>query len=275
CTDEPGLDNVLPTPPNRCTEQIQDIITQCGGSLNVQSFDFETCTGTCTPDSCQNEWSALITRCGGFMAVSSWDKTTCSGTCASDPIPQPPGADEDPPGDNEKLPEKIERTDKTNPDGSKEVTNKETYRNDSDGTTHTKETTTYYDPSGNQIGQSTSITHGPGISAPSGDIYKEKYDLSDGLASHVNYQQILDATESFKGTVVYQVPKLITNCLEYVKGNSCEYPPKLTIDFTSTFIHEPVVIDLAPFSKVVAIVKFFFSIICIVGTGKFVMNLFS
>ena len=42
CTETPGLTNVTPTPPTRCTEQLQDIITQCGGSLKVQSFDFET-----------------------------------------------------------------------------------------------------------------------------------------------------------------------------------------------------------------------------------------
>jgi hypothetical protein len=85
------------------------------------------------------------------MAVSSWDKTTCSGTCAADPVPQPPAG-------NEKPPEEIKQNEKTNPDGSRDVTNTETYHNDSDGTTYTKETTTHYDPSGNQTGQSTSVT---------------------------------------------------------------------------------------------------------------------
>jgi len=162
CTEEPGVSNVMPTPPTRCTDQINDIITQCGGSLNVQSFDFETCTGSCTPDSCQEEWAALMQRCGGLMAISTWDKTTCSGTCVSDPMPSPPDADEKPPED-------IRQTEKVNTDGSKEVTKSNTYTNEQDHYTYKTDTTTYYDSSGNQTGQSTTTIRISGDGESSGE----------------------------------------------------------------------------------------------------------
>lgn len=277
CTDEPGLGHVQPTPPTRCTDQIGDLITQCGGSLNVQSFDFETCTGSCTPDSCQSQWSALVTRCGGFMAISSWDKTTCSGTCASDPMPNDPSP-------TEKPPEDIKQTETKNPDGSKEVTKTTTYTNQSDNYTYENKTTTYYDSSGAQTGQSSTTTRISGDSgsssnnesvvAPSGDIYTKKNDLSGGLASRINYQQVIDATSELKNTFLYQVPHALLSLLDRVKGQGCEYPPKIIIDFHNAFTSDPIVISFAPFESIVVVMKFFFALLCLFMTFKSVMYLF-
>ena len=279
CTDEPGLSDILPTPPTRCSDQLKDIITQCGGSLNVQSFNFETCTGSCTADSCQNEWNALVTRCGGFMGISSWDNQTCSGTCASDPMPQPPSGQEKPPVD-------IDQTETINQDGSKAVTRTSTYENQTDHYIYKNQTITYYDSSGVQTGQSSTTTRisGAGDSsgntsseplvAPSGDMYTKKNDLSNGLASRVNYQQVIDAVHDFDNTFIVQGPNMLVSGLNLLRGSGCEYPPRIVIDFHNSLSSEPIVISFGPFASVANIMKFFFSLICLFMTIKMVINLF-
>jgi len=68
CGVETSVDNLQTDHPDRCTDQINEKIQQCGGSLNVLSFDFESCTGECTPDACADQWKNLVDKCGGVMA---------------------------------------------------------------------------------------------------------------------------------------------------------------------------------------------------------------
>lgn len=105
--------------------------------------------------------------------------------------------------------------------------------------------------------------------------YTPACDLSDGLSSCINYQQVLNASAAFQETALYQLPNLLLDCLGYVEGSGCEYPPKITVDLSSRFITDPMVLDMAPFDSVVKVMKFFFAILCIIGTGKAVMVLFS
>lgn len=111
--------------------------------------------------------------------------------------------------------------------------------------------------------------------SPPATWYTPDCDLSDGLSSCINYQQVLNASAAFQETALYQLPNLLLDCLGYVEGSGCEYPPKITVDFSSRFITDPMVLDMAPFDSVVKVMKFFFAILCIIGTGKAVMVLFS
>lgn len=104
--------------------------------------------------------------------------------------------------------------------------------------------------------------------------YTKTCDLSKGLSSCINYQQILDATNSLKNTAAYQAPTFVLNCLDYVQGSGCEYPPSLSIDIFTRFSSVPLKIDLSPFQGVVSTMKFFFSLICFIMTYKSVMHLF-
>jgi hypothetical protein len=104
--------------------------------------------------------------------------------------------------------------------------------------------------------------------------YTKTCDLSNGLDSCIDYQQVLNASHAFQSTAVYQFPNLILQCLGYVKGDGCEYPPKISIDLFTRFSAGPINIDLSPFESVVKVMKFFFSILCLVGTGKATMTLF-
>lgn len=113
----------------------------------------------------------------------------------------------------------------------------------------------------------------PSVASP-GDFYTKKHDLSNGLASLINYQQVLDAVHAFDETFIVQTPTMLLNCLDYVEGEGCEYPPIVTIDFQNRFSSQPIVIDFAPFVTVANAMKFFFSILCIVMTYKSVMHLF-
>lgn len=153
CGVETSVDNLQTDLPKRCTDEINEKIQQCGGSLKVLSFDFETCTGECTPDSCTDEWNALVQKCGGMMAVSSWNSDTCSGSCASDPLPD---ASDD---DSETVPGEVKTETKTNSDGTKEITQTTTYNVDNQ--TYTQTTITSYDAEGNSTGSSTSTTSQP------------------------------------------------------------------------------------------------------------------
>jgi YD repeat-containing protein len=310
CSGDTPVDDIRTEEPQRCSEEIQQKITQCGGSLYVSTFNFDTCTGTCTPDSCADKWDALISRCGGLMAVSTWSNTTCSGTCVNDPTPdiQEPGS--------EAVPDNIKTETVNNEDGSKVVTQTSIYN--VDGNSYTNTTTTNYDSSGNPTGTTTvnsstttytttiydsagnvigsttydgagnpiaSTGDGTGDSTteptpePSVDIpssfYTPSYDLSQGLVSQLNYEQILNATSAFEETFLYQLPNLILDCLGYVEGNGCTYPPTISVNFQNRFSNKPIVIDMSPFSPVVDVMKFFFSLLCLVATGKAVMVLFS
>jgi hypothetical protein len=105
--------------------------------------------------------------------------------------------------------------------------------------------------------------------------YTPNCDLSKvSLSTCINYQQVLSSTEEFRGTPLYQIPNLVLDCLGYVEGDGCQYPPLLNFDLLARFSSEPVKIDLSPFEPVVKVMKFFFSLICLVGTGKLIMNLF-
>ncbi|MDD2467132.1 MAG: hypothetical protein PHI97_24345 [Desulfobulbus sp.] len=104
--------------------------------------------------------------------------------------------------------------------------------------------------------------------------YTKTCDLSNGLGSCIDYQQVLNASHAFESTALYQFPNLILQCLGYVEGDGCEYPPKLTIELFTRFSTGPIDIDLSPFESVVKVMKFFFSILCLVGTGKATMTLF-
>ena len=155
CSGQPALTDLEPTQPNRCDDELALKIASCGGSLNVQSFNFENCTGTCTPDSCSEAYALKVQSCGGVMAVASWDETTCKGTCVSDPIPQEPEP-------TDKPPVEIEREEVVNSDGSKEETRTTTQYNSETNTTYTTTTTTTYNSSGVQTGQTISTTISPG-----------------------------------------------------------------------------------------------------------------
>lgn len=108
-----------------------------------------------------------------------------------------------------------------------------------------------------------------------GSWYSPICDSSEGFSSCINYQSLLTATDSWKDTAIYQVPNLIISCLGYVEGSGCTHPPVISVDFLSSYTGNPTIINLEPFETVVSIVKFFFSIICIVGTCKLIMNLYS
>lgn len=154
CGVETSVENLQTDPPDRCTDQINEKIAQCGGSLNVLSFDFETCTGECTPDACGDQWKELVDRCGGIMAVSTWDAQKCSGSCASDPVPNPDSPD------SEAVPETVTEETKTNPDGTSEVTKTTIYN--VDGDVYAETNTTTYDAEGNETGTTKSTTKGSG-----------------------------------------------------------------------------------------------------------------
>jgi hypothetical protein len=104
--------------------------------------------------------------------------------------------------------------------------------------------------------------------------YTKSCDLSNGLGSCIDYQQVINATSAFQSTALYQFPNLILQCLGYVEGDGCEYPPKISIDLFTRFSSGPINIDLSPFESVVKVMKFFFAILCLVGTGKATMTLF-
>ncbi len=104
--------------------------------------------------------------------------------------------------------------------------------------------------------------------------YTKTCDLSNGLGSCIDYQQVLNASHAFQSTALYQFPNLILQCLGYVEGDGCEYPPKISVDLFTRFSNGPIKIDLSPFESVVKVMKFFFSILCLVGTGKATMTLF-
>jgi len=153
CGVETSVDNLQTDPPKRCTDEINAKIQQCGGSLHVLSFDFETCTGQCTPDSCADQWKTLVAKCGGVMAISTWDASTCSGTCVNDPLPDIKKPD------SEAVPKNVTNETKTNSDGSSEVTKVIVYN--VDGTSYTETTTSTYDSSGNQTSSTTSTSSSP------------------------------------------------------------------------------------------------------------------
>jgi len=281
CNGQSSIDGVGPTPPERCTTQLEQKIAECGGSLNVQYFDFENCTGTCVPDPCHDKWLALVDKCGGIMAVSNWNSETCEGICASDPLantdilqlPRPP--------------DEIATTTKKNPDGSKEVTQTVT-NNITDGSTQTITTTTYYDSNNVQIGESTTTTStrsgGGGDSSdeegeepnyPVPDSwYEPTYNISDGLINAINYQDVLNAVGSFQDTIVFQIPNLLIDTLKLVSGSSCSYPPAISIDLFGKFSSKNVSIDLSQVDTIVDIMKFFFAILIVIGTCRLVMQIF-
>lgn len=97
---------------------------------------------------------------------------------------------------------------------------------------------------------------------------------SSNIASCINYQQIIDATESLKTTAPYQVPSFLLNCINMVKGEGCTYPPIITLDLFSKFTSSPFHLDLSPLESVVRVMRFFFSLLCFVVTYKSVMYLF-
>lgn len=114
----------------------------------------------------------------------------------------------------------------------------------------------------------------PHVDIP-GSFYTPICDLSQKtLAECLNYQQVINASFDFQSTALYQFPNLILDCLGYVEGDGCTYPPTITIDFQNRFTSDPIVIDMAPFSPVVQVMKFFFSLLVLVATGKAVMVLF-
>lgn len=152
CGVETSVEGLQTEEPTRCTDEINEKIAQCGGSLKVLSFDFETCTGECTPDACGDQWTELVNRCGGIMAVSSWNAETCSGSCVNDPVPDP----EDP--ESEAVPEDVTKETVTNSDGTSTVTTTTTYN--VDNVEYTKTTVTNYDAEGNVTGTSTSTSTG-------------------------------------------------------------------------------------------------------------------
>ena len=150
CSGQNVVSALTPGAPDRCTAQLEAKIAECGGSMNVVSYDFTNCTGVCAPDPCHDKWLETVTRCGGIMAISSWDATTCSGTCANDPLPDPTNPD------GTELPKEVETKTEVKPDGSKDVTQTSTYQ---EGDTWYQEaTTTHYNAEGDVTGSSTSTT---------------------------------------------------------------------------------------------------------------------
>ncbi|MBV5328096.1 MAG: cell envelope integrity protein TolA, partial [Chlorobium sp.] len=105
--------------------------------------------------------------------------------------------------------------------------------------------------------------------------YTPTCNIANGLASCINYQQVLDASSAFENTAPYQITNLVLECLGFIKGNGCTYPPTVSVAFPNYFTSAPITFDLSPFSSVVNIMKFFFSLLCMVATGKLVMNLFA
>ena len=166
CSGQPAITDLEPTSPERCNDEINAKISACGGSLNVQTFNFENCTGTCTPDSCSDAYALKIQSCGGVMAIATWDDTTCKGTCVSDPLPP------EEPGPTDKPPVEIKREEVVNSDGSKEVTRTTTQYNSETNTTYTTTTTTTYNSNGEQTGQTSSTTITPG--KPAGEEQGEE-----------------------------------------------------------------------------------------------------
>ena len=125
-----------------------------------------------------------------------------------------------------------------------------------------------------EAAQQDSAPDEPDYPSPPSSWYTATCDRSGGIENCINYQQVIDATHSFQGTFIYQMPHLMLNCLDYVKGSGCEHPPKLQINMQNSLINKPIDIDLTPFSSVVSVMKFFFSLLCLVLTGKAVMVLF-
>lgn len=169
CSTEPVLSDVDGTPPNRCNDELDAKIAACGGSLNVQSFDFESCTGVCAPDDCHSAWTAKIQQCGGIMAVSTWDSETCTGTCVSDPFPtttNPPDG---------VSPGQIQTGNTENPDGTSSTTTTTSYNYL--GTEYTETKTTTYDSQGNPIGTTVSTTK----TGQNSDIEKKQLAALEGI----------------------------------------------------------------------------------------------
>lgn len=272
CNGETEVDNLMPGPaPDRCTDQLEAKIAQCGGSMNVMSFDFETCTGVCAPDPCHDKWNELVTRCGGLMAVSNWDASTCSGSCAADPVPdiQTP--------ESEAVPVNIKSDKTTNPDGTSQVTQSTTYN--VDGTTYTNTTTTTYDSENNITGTSVSTSSSPQENLePSYPVpeswYTPVYNISEGLVNALEYQQVFDAIGSFQETILFQAPNLILDAVKLVSGSTCVFPPVISIDLFGRFSSKNVTIDLSQVDTIVDIMKFFFSIMIIICTGRLIMQIF-
>lgn len=96
----------------------------------------------------------------------------------------------------------------------------------------------------------------------------------DNVASCIKYQQVLDATDALKATAPYQIPNFLLDCLDFIKGDGCTYPPTLTIDLFTRFTSSPLNIDLSPLESVITVMRFFFSLLCFVSTYKAVMYLF-
>lgn len=274
CGSEEDLAGLDDAPPGLCFDQWRSLVNKCGSSSNIGSFDWGSCSGECSKVDCSSEWSKLADRCGGEYFIVNWDGSKCTGTCKTDATPEVTNGDAPPKG--------VLTTKTTNADGSTSVKTITTYI--VDGTEYTTTNTTNYDSDGNVTGTSSSGSVGPtGTSQdtavePSVDVpetwYTQSYDISNGLSSVVNYQQFFEATSGFQETVIFQLPNLLLQCLGYVEGQGCEHPPKIDVDLFGSWSSGPVRLDMASFSQVVLIVKFFFAIICIVSTTKLVMNLF-
>ena len=114
----------------------------------------------------------------------------------------------------------------------------------------------------------------PNFPVPS-SWYTPICDISNGLGSCIDYQQVLNASSAFQNTAPYQITNLVLDCLGYIEGDGCTYPPTVSVAFPNYFTNDNINIDLSPFSSVVTIMKFFFSLLILVGTGKLVMNLFA
>lgn len=105
--------------------------------------------------------------------------------------------------------------------------------------------------------------------------YTPTYDHTKPFSESINYQQVTSASAAWQETAPYQITGLILECLGYVQGNGCTYPPTVSVAFPNYFTTDPIKFDLSPFSTVVDTMKFFFSLLCMVATGKLVMNLFA
>ncbi|MDD2468817.1 MAG: hypothetical protein PHI97_33010, partial [Desulfobulbus sp.] len=242
------------------------IINKCGGVKNVGTFDWGSCTGECAKTDCSQEWANLSERCGGDENIINWDGDKCTGACKTDDIPNV--------AEGDAAPATVKTTTTTNGDGTSTTSKTTTYN--IDGTDYTTTTTTNYDSGGNVTGTSTTESQGDSehsYPVPS-SWYTKKYDIANGLSSYLDYHKLTSATSDLQGTAVYQVPNLLLQCLGYIQGDNCEYPPSLTVDFHNRFSSQPIVIDLSPFDTVVKTIKFFFALICIIGTAKLTMILF-
>lgn len=186
CSGEPAVNDLEPTPPDRCNEELDAKIAACGGSLNVQSFDFESCSGVCAPDDCHSAWLAKVNECGGIMAVSSWNAETCTGVCASDPIPN---LNEPPDGVS---PKQVETNVTQNPDGTSTTTSTATF--DYQGTTYTETRTTTYDAQGNSTG--TTVVTAQGASRePSNPGVPDNLELDTSVGDAKNWTQYDDPSQ--------------------------------------------------------------------------------